>query len=377
MEKLAFRSNPEPTLGVELELALVEEGSMALASAINDVLARVPPEYAGSVKPELMQCYLEINTAVCQTVAQAEADLREKLAVVEGITDELGLRLYWTATHPFSPWEEQLATPNERYARLLEMLQDMGQQLVTFGLHVHVAVDSGDKAVMICDRIMRHLPTLLALSCNSPWWNGRVSGLQSHRSKIMDDLPTAGLPPLMRNWSEYVWLLNHLVETGFVSSPREIWWDVRPHYKYGTVEVRICDMPASLDEVLAIAALVQCLVTRLSEKIDEGMYQHDCHPMMVRQNKWAATRYGLEAHLVDTYTHQRHPARYIVEQLVAKLRTTARQLDCEAHLDRILEMAAGPTGADRQLALLRETGDMRHAVDRATRLSRLTARTAV
>ena len=177
------------------------------------------------------------------------------------------------------------------------MLQDMGRQLVTFGLHVHVGVDSGDKAVMICDRIMRHLPTLLALSCNSPWWDNRVTGLHSHRSKIMESLPTAGLPPLMRNWSEYVWLVNHLIETGFITTIRDIWWDVRPHHNFGTVEVRVCDMPGSLDDVLAITALIQCLVYGLSEEIDGGTYQHDHHPMMVRQNKWrrGAVRPGRRA----------------------------------------------------------------------------------
>jgi carboxylate-amine ligase len=256
---------------------------------------------------------------------------------------------------------------------MLETLQDMGRQLVTFGLHVHVGVESGDKAVMVCDRILRHLPTLLSLSCNSPWWNGRVSGLRSHRSKIMESLPTAGLPSLMRNWSEYVWLVNHLVDTGFIRTIREIWWDVRPHHNFGTVEVRVCDMPGSLEDVLGITALIQSLVVALSDEIDDGTYQHDCHPMMVQQNKWRAARFGLDAPLVDPITLESQPARERVLRLVDLLQPTAEQLDCLGHLEQVREMAMRDTWADRQLAMLEETGDPAQVVRRMVRLSRLTA----
>jgi len=371
MDKLTFNPSSEPTLGVELELALVDERSMALSSSVQQVLAKVPQSCADRVKPELMQCYLEINTEVCPTVAAVAADLREKIRVVERITDELGLRLYWTGTHPFSLWEEQKVTSSERYEILLGILQDMGRQLVTYGLHVHVGVQSGDKAIMICDRIMRHLPTLLSISCNSPWWNDRVTGLQSHRSKVMEGLPTAGLPSLMRNWSEYVWLVNHLVETGFINTIREIWWDVRPHHNFGTVEVRVCDMPGNLEDSLAIVALIHCLVQALSDDIDRGTYQHDCHPMMVRQNKWRATRYGMDAELVDSFTFKAHPARQVVEDLVNLLRPTAEQLECRPYLERLLEIVKGPTWADRQLSLLADTGDAREVVRRMTRSSRI------
>jgi carboxylate-amine ligase len=370
MTLLRFQTNAEPSLGIELELALVDERTMALSSCILEILGRLPERFQQRVKPELMQCYLEINTDVCRTVVDAEADLREKIQAVERVVDSLEVRLYWAATHPFSLWQDQQVTPNERYLGLLDMLQDMGRQLVTFGLHVHVGVDSGDKAVMICDRIQRHLPTLLALSCNSPWWNNRVTGLLSHRSKIMESLPTAGLPPLMRNWSEYAWLVNHLVDTGFINSIRDIWWDVRPHHNFGTVEVRICDMPGCLDDCLALAALIQCLVCALSDKIDEGTYQHDHHPMIVRQNKWRAARYGLDARLVDSDTFSLHPAREVARRLVDHLRPTARDLACETYLERAAA-AAGPTWAERQRELARQTGEPAEMIRRMSRMSRL------
>jgi carboxylate-amine ligase len=371
MEKIEFTSNLRPTLGIEIELALVDAETMALSNSIEDVLERMPAELEGHVKPELMQSYVEINTGVCRTVDEAERDLREKLRVLEEASDALGLRLYWSGTHPFSRWREQRVTRSERYERLVELLQDMARQLVCFGLHVHVGVNSGDKAVMICDRIMRHLPTLLALSCNSPWWENRVTGLRSHRAKIMETLPTAGLPPLMRNWSEYVWIVRHLIETGFIYTVREVWWDVRPHHNFGTVEVRMCDIPGSLDDSLALAAFIQCLVKALSDQIDQGTYQHDCHPMMVHQNKWRASRYGMDAILIDPLSFEPCGARVVVERLVKDLRPVAGELGCNAWLDRLLAMSAGETWADRQLAVLEETGDPVAVVRHFTQLSRL------
>jgi carboxylate-amine ligase len=242
---------------------------------------------------------------------------------------------------------------------------------VTYGLHVHVGVDSGDKAVMICDRILRHLPTLLAISSSSPFWEARKTGLHSHRSKVMEGLPTAGMPPLMRNWSEYVWLVNHMIDTGFINTIREIWWDVRPHHNFGTVEVRVCDMPGNLADTLAIAALVQCLVKALSDEIDNGTYQRDCHPMMVQQNKWRAARYGNRAMLVDSFSYQVHSIRQVVEQLAETLADAAAELECESYLNHCVEMSQTPSCAEHQLAIFEECGDQVEIVRRLTGESRI------
>jgi carboxylate-amine ligase len=369
--KLEFTHNAKPTLGVELELALVDGETMALTSSAQQLLSRTPDNLSDSIKPELMQCYLEINSGVCGTVAEVERDLIGKIVAVERAADEQGVRLLWSATHPFSSWRDQEVTPNERYRMLVDLLQDMARQLITFGLHVHVGVDSGDKAVMICDRIMQHIPTLLALSSNSPCWDGRVTGMQSSRSKIMEALPTAGLPYSMRNWSEYTWLINHLIDTGFIHTIREIWWDVRPHHNFGTVEVRICDMPGNLQDVTAITALIQCLVKSLSDEIDEGCWRPESHPMMVRQNKWRACRFGRRARLVDPLTHETRGVPDIVERLVLRLQPVAEELGCSEELGRVLPMVAEPSWADRQLALLEETGDPAETVRRLTAASRI------
>jgi carboxylate-amine ligase len=379
MTKIEFTRNDRPTVGIEIELGLLDAETFALASAYGLLNARLTAEghqddERGNFKPELMQCVLEINTNVCETIADAKRDLSDKIGIVETACDDLGLRLWWGGTHPFSSWEEQRITPDDRYLQLVNLLQEMARRLVTFGLHVHVGVDTGDKAVMVCDRIMRHLPTLLAISVSSPFWEGRDTGLHSHRSKIMEGLPTAGLPTLMRNWSEYVWLVSHMIDTGFINTIREIWWDVRPHHNFGTVEVRVCDMPGNLADTLAIAALIQCLVKALSDEIDNGAYQHDCHPMMVQQNKWRATRFGNQAKLVDTYTYGVASVAHTVEHLAEQLAPAAAGLGCEAYLQHCIQMAQGPSAAQRQLDLLAETNDPREVVRRLVDEARVSGR---
>lgn len=360
MPPLPFTRNDAPSIGVEIELQLVDAKSFELRSAIADVMERLPSGLEPHVKPELMQCYLEINTGICRDVGEVRADLQRTVSKLTSITDALGLRLYWAATHPFSSWRRQEVTVNDRYYRLVELMQDVSRRLVTFGLHVHVGVESGDKAVMICDRMLRHLPLLLALTANSPFWEGRPTGLMSNRSKIMEMLPTAGLPQPMRNWSEYTWLVNHLVDTGFIHTIREIWWDIRPHHNFGTVEIRVCDLPPNLDQVLAITALVQCLVIANSREIDEGTYLSEYHPMMVAQNKWRATRYGADARLVSTDDYRPYSVQETIDRLVSLLQPIAKELRCADELEAC-RMLPEQSGAQEQIRIHAETLS-RHAV---------------
>lgn len=362
MPALAFARNEAPSLGVEIELQLVDATTFELTSAIEAVLARLPEDLQAHVKPELMQSYLEINTQVCRSVGEVRADLTRILKELHKVTDALGLRLFWAGTHPLSSWRRQQITVNDRYYQLVELMQDIARRLVTFGLHVHVGVESGDKAVMICDRLLRHLPLLLALSANSPFWEARPTGMHSNRSKIMEMLPTAGLPPQMRNWSEYTWLVNHLVSTGFIHTIREIWWDIRPHHNFGTVEIRICDMPKNLDHVLALTALVQCLVTAISEQIDEGTYQSEYHPMMIAQNKWRAARYGAHASLVDCDDYEQYSVQQAIDKLVDRLLPMAERLGCVDDLERCRRLPS-ETGAQQQLDLYEAFHSRRRVVE--------------
>jgi len=371
MSKIEFRTNNYPTLGVELELGLIDGQTMELSSSVQKILAALPEQDRAQYKPELMQCCLEINTGICHTVDDAQQDLSQKLKQIERVLDSLNLRLWWGATHPFSRWGNQQVTPDQRYLDLLELLQEMARRLVTQGLHVHVGVESGDKAVMLCDRIMQYLPLLLSLSVSSPFWEDRDTGLCSYRSKIMEGLPTAGIPTLMRNWSEYVWIVNHMVDTGFINTIREIWWDVRPHHNFGTVEIRICDMPGSLDDVLALTAMMQCLVVHLSNEIDEGAYQHDCHPMMVRQNKWRAARFGTSARLVNSFTFDVETVPQMTQRLTQQLAGIAKRLQCSDHLDRCNEIANRPSWSEQQRSLLKDGNTVAQMVDKMSQASRL------
>lgn len=370
---LTFGSNSRPTLGVELELQLLDPETLALRSGVLPLIEALPPEARHWVKPELMQCYIEINTGVCQSVREVERDLREKLGVVRRAAEASGNLIYWGGTHPFSHWQDQEITPDPRYDQLVETMQDTARRVVIFGMHIHVGVDSGDKAIMVLDRLQRHLSTFLALSVNSPFWVGRRTGLMSHRIKIMEQLPAAGLPPIMRNWSEYCWVVNQSLQTGFINSIREIWWDVRPHPGFGTVELRICDLPWRLEDVLGLTALAQCLVTALSDQVDRGLYQHDIHPITVRQNKWKASRFGLEADLIDPVTFRTVPVRQATEELLDLLRPYARDLDCTDELEHLTAMAEGPSGSQQQVRAFEELGDLRSMIHEMMRKNPLTA----
>ena len=357
-----FKGNPTHTLGVEVELQVVDRETLALSNSVQQILDRVPERWRDKIKPELMQSYCEFNTGICSTVREVEQDLTEKLDWGRETALDLGLNFVWSGTHPFSPWREQLYSPGDRYRWLTEAMRDISRRLVVFGLHVHVGVDSGDKAIQLCDRLLRHLPTLLALSANSPMWQERDTGLASYRSKVMEMLPTAGLPHHMRNWSEYVWLVDHLVATNFIHSIREIWWDIRPHAEFGTVELRVMDMPMNMRQLLALVALTQSLVAGISQDIDRGAYLFDCHPMIAKQNKWHAARFGMDAEFVNPDTMKAESATDTVRTLLERCRPHAERLECAEALCGIDDILKNGTGASRQREVFEATGDMRAVV---------------
>ena len=349
-QPLVFTANDSPTIGIELELQLVDKKDWSLKSAILDLIKEVG-EDQDWLKPELMQSYVEINTGVCKTIEDARRDLTAKLDKLYAAAVKNDTRILWAGSHPFSAWMDQDITPSARYSKLVELMQDTARRIVTFGMHVHVGVDSGDKAVMVVDRLMRYMSTLLALSVNSPFWVGRKTGLHSQRIKIMEQLPAAGTPPLLRNYSEYCWVVNQSIQSGFINSIQEIWWDVRPHPRFGTVEVRIFDIPQNLEDALALTALTQCLIVALSDQIDDGVCQHDIHPIVVRQNKWKAARYGMRAELIDPVTHKTIPVREMVFFLYEKLKPYAEKLQCMQELNHIITMCDRPSGAEHQIRL--------------------------
>jgi carboxylate-amine ligase len=243
---------------------------------------------------------------------------------------------------------------------------------VTFGLHVHVGVGDGDTAVRVCNRIVEHLPVLLALSANSPFWCGRATGLQSHRADVMAASPSSGPPPRLGGWDDYAALVERLISAGLIATAKDLWWDVRPNSEHGTVEVRVCDMPPDLSAVLGLTALVQCLVVALSRDDGNGNGDGDgarpcldeCGRMIVRQNQWRAARFGLGAELIEARSGRSATAREVAKDLAVRLGGLAKALGCVAELGLVRVMADGPSGAERQLAVFERTGDLTEVVRR-------------
>lgn len=352
-----FRGSPRPTLGVELEFQLVDPVTMALKGVAPEVLAALPGPSRESVKPEFYLSCVEVNTGVCDDVAAVGRDLRQTLEMLARAATRRGARLAWGGTHPFSHWRDQAVLPTSRYRRLAEFYRETLCRQVTFGLHVHVGVADGDTAVRVCQGLAEHLPALLALSANSPFWCGRDTGHRSYRVEVMSASSISGTPPRMAGWDDYARLLGRFASAGLIESPKDLWWDVRPSPEHGTVEVRICDMPPDLRSVLALTALTQCLVADLAARDDQPA-PDECGLLVVRQNRWRAARFGLDAEFVDLRTNRPEPTRAVIRNLAARLSGVAARLGCPGPLADVQAMAAGTGGADRQLAVYRSTCDL-------------------
>jgi carboxylate-amine ligase len=361
-----IRASKGATLGVELELQLVDGKSMALTDAASRVLARVPVWTRGAIKPEFHECCVEIITGVCRDVSEVERELIRNLLAIGRAAATQQLSLAWGGTHPFSHWQEQKVASLPRYKELAEHYGDTLCRQVTFGMHVHVGVGDLETAIRVCDGLTQYLPVLLALSANSPFWCGRATGMHSHRVEVMGSIPTGGLPPRLHDYDGYARLVERLVTMGLIQTEKELWWDARPSPGNGTVEVRICDMPPDLPSVSGLTALIQCLVFSLAHASDRLSGLDGCGEQVVRLNRWRASRFGLEAVLVDPWSGGKSTAREIAKRLVVRLRSTAEALHCSTQLDWVSRMADGPGGAERQLATFNQTGDLAAVVMRMT-----------
>jgi carboxylate-amine ligase len=361
MVRQQFRPSAEPSLGVELELQLVDSCSLALRGAIDEILPRLPRSIVDAVKPEFFHSCIEINTSICRNLEEVRKDLIRKLYFVERAALRCGVSLAWGGTHPFSHWRDQHVVPTARYINLADNFREtLGRQL-TFGLHVHVGVGSGDSAIRACNRMREYLPLLLALSANSPFWCGRATGLLAHRAEVISALPASGPPPRFGSWADYAALVERLITGGCIQSAKDLWWDARPSPSHGTVEVRVFDMPPDLPSVLGLTALVQCLVTLLSRE-SYDIAEDAGFEVAIRQNRWRAARYGVRAAFFDPKTARLIPVRDQIEALVERLSPVANELECGEGLAGVRMMAHQPTGAERQLALYERSRDLRSVV---------------
>jgi len=364
---IEYRSSEHASLGIEVELSIVDAQTRELASAACEIIGTLgsthPDGEHPRVKHELFQCTLEIITGVCDTVAEARADLEATLAETRSEAEARGLRLLCAGTHPFSHWSDQLVSPKPRYTELVERIQWPARRLAIYGIHYHVGVRAPEKAIAIANSLAAHLPVFLALSASSPYWHGLDSGMASCRTKIFESLPTAGLPPPLRDWAEFESLMETLVNADAVTSIREVWWDVRPHPDFGTVELRMCDGMPTLTEVAAVAALAQSLVHDLDRRLDRGEPLPGAREWVVRQNKWVAARHGVDAELIVDAAGTRRPARELVEALVERLTPSARDLGCADELDFVRSIAEHGPSYVRQRRVRAEGGSVIDVVD--------------
>ena len=350
-------TGPPDTLGVEEELMIVDPSTMELVSAIEEMILAVPSETEGQVKPELLQSVLEISTDVCRSAGEAAGQLEELRRRVRETAESKGLTIGSAATHPFARWEDQLIVERERYHEIVDALGFVARQELLFGLHVHVGIDEPDKAIHVANGMRVHLPILLALSSNSPFWRGQPTNLMSCRTPLFRLLPRVGIPPRFESWTEYCSRIEFMVEAGAVADYTYLWWDVRPHPNLGTVEVRSCDAQTRLEHTIAIAALIQAMAKELAEHFDQG-YQLGTFPAeLLEENKWLAARHGLHGELIDLPSSRRVPTVDLARRLVERLRPHARELGAERELEGITDLIERGTGADRQLAEWRANRD--------------------
>jgi carboxylate-amine ligase len=357
----AFGKGEPYTLGVEEEYMLLDGETFDLVQHIDTVLAAiVGHELESRIKPELMQSVLEIATPVCRTATDADRELRKLRGYVTSVAKEKGLRVGSAGTHPFSLFERQRITARDRYRALVDQMQYVARRELIFGMHVHVAVDDPDKAIMVVNGLLDHLAPLLALSANSPFWRGEATGLASSRQMVFSAFPRSGLPPRFRDYAEYAEVVGQLEKTGCIADYTHIWWDVRLHPRLGTIEIRICDAVTRVEEAVAIAAYCQALVKLFCERHDKGLEIPSYHRILTTENKWLAGRYGLEAPVMDLATGRRNRVSLaqLVRRTLRELEGHARELGSDRELEGIRQILDRGNGADRQLRVFNANRDI-------------------
>lgn len=358
----------QSSIGVEWELSLVDTQTRALVSAATDVLGDICPPGKSShprAKPEMMQHTVEIITDVCGTVNEAANDLAQTLDEVQAAAGKRGLSLMSSGVHPFSTWWDQKVTDtNPRYQIMMERQEWGARRVQILGVHVHVGIKEPRMVIPILNAIREYLPHMLALSASSPYFHGRDTGMSSARASIFEGMSTAGLPPVLRDWAEYESVVETYFASGSIADMRQIWWDARPHPDFGTIELRICDGMATLDEISALTALTQCLVDRYTQLLKKGYTLPVPKSWIAKENKWRAARFGLDADFLVDDAGTLVSARDAISELVDDLMPTADRLSCAAELAGVERILAVGASYQRQRAVAKACGgDLTRVVD--------------
>src|ERR1043165_9350626 len=351
------------TLGIEEEFAIIDPETRELRSHIHEILEDGKVTLKEQIKPEMHQSVVELGTEICRDIDDARqhvTELRSRLAALAGRSN---LKIASVGTHPFSHWRDQLITEGERYQEIVKDMQLLARANLIFGLHVHVGIPDRDSAIQVMNQVRYFLPHIYPLSVNSPFWVGRDTGLKGYRLKVFERFPRTGIPDAFESLSEYEDYCKLLVKTGCIDNPKKIWWDIRLHPVFDTLEVRVCDAQSRVDDTLAIAALIQAIVAKLFKLLRQKTTFRVYRRRLLDENRWRATRYGIDGKLIDFGREAEVEMRSLLNELLEFVATEARELESRARLANIERLMGEGTGADRQLEVFHRTNDMKAVVD--------------
>ncbi|TMM31047.1 carboxylate-amine ligase [Polaribacter aestuariivivens] len=354
------------TLGIEEEYQVIDPVTRELVSHDQKIVTEATKVLDDQVKAEMHQAVVEVGTNICENIADAKKQVTHLRKSISGIANNLGFKIGAAGTHPFSKWETQLITPNPRYEEIVNELQDTARSNLIFGLHVHVGMADKDMALHLVNAMRYFLPHLYALSTNSPFWEGRNTGFKSYRSKVFDKFPRTGIPGVFDNYAQYENYVNLLVKTKCIDNPKKIWWDIRIHPIFPTLEVRICDVPLTVDETICIAALIQALVAKLYKLRTQNLNFMVYHRALINENKWRAGRYGIDGKMIDFGLEKEIETKLLMHEFVAFLDDVLDDLGSRKEVEYIFKMLENGTGADRQLKVYEQTKDLTKVVDYIT-----------
>jgi carboxylate-amine ligase len=358
-------NRPSLSIGIEEEYQTIDPETRDLRSHIaSEILPKAKLALHEAVKPEMHQSVIEVGTRVCKDIKEARANIQSLRREVITLASEHGMLLAAGSTHPFSDWKLQEIYPDERYHRVVEDMQLIARANLVFGLHVHIGIEDRNTAIHIMNSMRYFLPHILALSTNSPFWMGMNSGFKSYRCKVFERFPRTGIPDTFANWSDYENFVALLVKTNCIDNGKKIWWDIRPHPFFDTLEVRVCDLPMRLDETVAIAALIQATMAMMYKLHASNKSYRIYGRALISENKFRASRYGLEGKLIDFGREEEVPVRDLMIEYLEMIDEVVDELGSREEINYIHEMLKMGTGADRQLRVYQETGgDFKKVVD--------------
>jgi len=356
----------EFTLGVEEEYQVIDPETRELASHDQKIVDEASKIVEERVKAEMHQAVVEVGTHICKDVDDAKEQITHLRKTISEIADSLGFKIAAAGTHPFSEWEKQLLTPNPRYDQIINELQDAARSNLIFGLHVHVGIEDKPLAMHLTNSLRYFLPHFYALSTNSPFWEGRNTGFKSFRTKVFDKFPRTGIPEAFQSYSEYQNYLDILIKTGCLDNPKKIWWDVRMHPFYPTIEVRICDVPLTIQETVSITALIQATVAKLYKLREQNLNFINYHRALINENKWRAARYGVDGKMIDFGKESEVNTRFLIRELLDFVDDVVDELGSRHDIEKIVDILEKGTGADRQLDVYNKNKDLNEVVDYVT-----------